>query len=359
MLSVSTEAEPKTLVGLGRPIEGSPPLAFDDEPLTESGRRACDAPDDEDGFGDNEADTRVEFLPPHLDAPDPFELLERPSSEDWLHAPDSSPVTDVSDLIQPHREAELLPANWDDGDEEATRPQLFLPNDPAEPPPSLPGNRVADSSSPWSTDFGAVRPARGLHPRLSGMLAGAGMGAATAVALVALFAWRSSGHDLSVPAAVPAPPSSDLPSEAMTTGEFSASVPEAHSQTQAGQDSAAEISSYVVSSPATAAAASDDVRPPLAPSERGVPRNPGAPVTALPVKLEEEAVVSGPRGMLRLSSLPAAHVVLDGRPVGMTPKLLPVSAGEHTVLFVHPDLGRRTLRVSVEEADKVEAFARF
>lgn len=113
MLSGSTEAEfIKTLVGLGRPVDAVLSLAFLDESLPDSGVRELAAPDDEDGFSDNEADTRVEFLPAHLDALD---------------------------------ELEPLPADWED--EEATRPQLYLPNHPSEPPPSLPGNRLAESNA--------------------------------------------------------------------------------------------------------------------------------------------------------------------------------------------------------------------
>jgi serine/threonine-protein kinase len=93
--------------------------------------------------------------------------------------------------------------------------------------------------------------------------------------------------------------------------------------------------------------------------ERRIAGSESSAVVALPVTLEDEAPASGPPGMLSVTSLPPAHVVLDGRPVGMTPKLLPVSAGNHNVLFVHPELGRRTLSVSIESGAKSEAFNRF
>lgn len=361
MLSVSAEAQPeKTLVGLGRPLDAAAPAGLYEENLPESGIREVDEPDDEadeDVFSEHEADTRLESMPPGS-------------------APDSSPLPDVSDLDDPFGEAELMPANWEDDDEEATRPQLFVPNHPSEPPPRLPGSRMADSEPPavdvaaavesWprhempaapvdaealvaserkpsrvvdlpSSPFSSAERtrARGLDPRLSGMLAGAGLGAAASIGLVALLAWRAPAQ--SVPETTPV---------TIAPATQPAVVVEARAASQE------ETGPAIAELPAAPAAA------PVAPSERRTTRA-SSSVTALPVKLEEETVVEGARGMLRVSSLPSAHVVLDGRPIGMTPKLVPVSAGEHTVLFVHPELGRRTMRVSVENDAKAEAFTRF
>jgi len=386
LLSVSAEAEPvKTLVGLGRPLDSSVP-GFFDESLPESGIREVDEPDDydDDGFTDNEADTRLEVISPS----ETDEPPDGPVSEDWIEAPESSPLPVVSDWTDPFREAELMPANWENDDEEATRPQLFLPNHPSEPPPSLPGSRLADSDAlapdlaalveswprheafeeavepevelpardashavtPPSSPLATAEPVRrhGLNPRLSGMLAGAGMGAAAAIALVALLAWRSPA--LAVPEL---PPVASLPESETAKPVSQATVASPDVALSAAEPAAR---SHLLGAPAP-------TEPPparhYAPTERRVSRSDSGPVTALPVKLEEEAVVTGPRGMLRVSSLPSAHVVLDGRPVGMTPKLLPISAGEHTVLFVHPALGRRTVQVSVENNAKAEAYTRF
>jgi serine/threonine-protein kinase len=41
---------------------------------------------------------------------------------------------------------------------------------------------------------------------------------------------------------------------------------------------------------------------------------------------------------LNINSIPASNILLDGRPIGMTPKRgVTVSAGPHTVVFIHAD----------------------
>ncbi len=127
MLSASTEAESiKTLVGLGQPFDAGARLGFFEQTLPDSGIREFDGADHDDGFAEYEADTCVELIPPVS------ELLDDAGGE-------------------PLREVEPLPVNWEDEEEEATRPQLFLPDHPSEPPPSLPGTRLADSGTEsWS-----------------------------------------------------------------------------------------------------------------------------------------------------------------------------------------------------------------
>lgn len=50
---------------------------------------------------------------------------------------------------------------------------------------------------------------------------------------------------------------------------------------------------------------------------------------------------------LNINSIPVSNVILNGRPLGGTPKLgVSVSAGSHTVVFVHPELGRKSTRTS-------------
>jgi serine/threonine-protein kinase len=40
-------------------------------------------------------------------------------------------------------------------------------------------------------------------------------------------------------------------------------------------------------------------------------------------------------------------VVVDGRPLGLTPQRVRVAPGPHSVLFVHPELGRASRSVNV------------
>jgi serine/threonine-protein kinase len=54
-------------------------------------------------------------------------------------------------------------------------------------------------------------------------------------------------------------------------------------------------------------------------------------------------------GELRLNSIPPSAIVIDGRPIGSTPKAnVHLSPGSHNVTFVHPELGKRKLLVLVE-----------
>jgi hypothetical protein len=65
-------------------------------------------------------------------------------------------------------------------------------------------------------------------------------------------------------------------------------------------------------------------------------------------------------GVLDIGSSPAAAAILDGMPIGYTPKTgLRVSPGQHTVVFVHRTYGRKTATVVVQPGQKAVAMARF
>ncbi len=63
---------------------------------------------------------------------------------------------------------------------------------------------------------------------------------------------------------------------------------------------------------------------------------------------------------LNINSIPRANVVLDGRPLGMTPQIgVSVSPGSHTVVFVHPELGRKVASTSVKAGGTSSVGVRF
>jgi len=63
---------------------------------------------------------------------------------------------------------------------------------------------------------------------------------------------------------------------------------------------------------------------------------------------------------LSLNSIPIANVVLDGRPLGSTPKLgVAVTPGRHVVVFVHSELGRRVQSVNVPAGGRETVAVRF
>lgn len=52
-------------------------------------------------------------------------------------------------------------------------------------------------------------------------------------------------------------------------------------------------------------------------------------------------------GTINVMSTPPASVVLDGRPVGKSPSMVRVPAGSHTLVFIHPLYGRRSISIHV------------
>ena len=65
------------------------------------------------------------------------------------------------------------------------------------------------------------------------------------------------------------------------------------------------------------------------------------------------------KATLNINAIPPSSCVLDGRPLGTTPKVgVSVAAGSHTVLFVHPTAGRKTVTVSVKAGETRSVSAR-
>lgn len=88
-------------------------------------------------------------------------------------------------------------------------------------------------------------------------------------------------------------------------------------------------------------------------------------VRAARVELEETppnpytAQLEAQGGLLAASSSPPAMVVVDGKPVGKSPRAVELPAGVHTVTFVHPELGRQSLTVNVTPGKTTNAAAEF
>jgi serine/threonine-protein kinase len=108
----------------------------------------------------------------------------------------------------------------------------------------------------------------------------------------------------------------------------------------------------MTAAPVSAAAA---VAPPSVPR---APRAPRAPREPAPPKAPP-AALSG-AGTLNINSIPVSNVILDGRPLGQTPQVgMSVPAGAHTVVFVHPEHGRKVRSVTVQPGQTATAAVRF
>lgn len=85
---------------------------------------------------------------------------------------------------------------------------------------------------------------------------------------------------------------------------------------------------------------------------------PSPAVAANPGTKPPVAATGGSR--LNLNSIPVSSVILDGRPLGPTPKIgISVSPGTHTVVFVHAQFGRKVQTVTVEAGETKTAAVRF
>jgi hypothetical protein len=80
------------------------------------------------------------------------------------------------------------------------------------------------------------------------------------------------------------------------------------------------------------------------------------PASAAPARTVREVG----SGTLNVNSIPIGSVVVDGRPVGSTPIVgLSVSAGAHSVLVVHPELGRKAVRLDIGAGQHKAVAVRF
>lgn len=64
-------------------------------------------------------------------------------------------------------------------------------------------------------------------------------------------------------------------------------------------------------------------------------------------------------GTIDVTSTPPSSVVLDGRPLGKSPSLVRAPAGAHTLVFIHPLYGRRSLSISVRPGETTTATTEF
>ncbi len=90
---------------------------------------------------------------------------------------------------------------------------------------------------------------------------------------------------------------------------------------------------------------------------------PSAPTKTASTKTATTPTKAAPAagtGTLNVNSIPVSNVIVDGRPMGSTPKMgLSVPAGTHTVVFVHPEHGRKVVTVTVAAGQSQTAATRF
>lgn len=84
-----------------------------------------------------------------------------------------------------------------------------------------------------------------------------------------------------------------------------------------------------------------------------------APATNSVVSSARTEGTAGGSCTLNINSLPASSLMLDGKPIGNTPKAgVSASSGSHTVVFVHPEHGRKSQTVTCRTGETKTVIGR-
>jgi serine/threonine-protein kinase len=78
-----------------------------------------------------------------------------------------------------------------------------------------------------------------------------------------------------------------------------------------------------------------------------------------PPPAAKPVMAAGPQGSINMNSMPVSSVTVDGNPAGQTPARVSVPPGNHTVVFTHPQKGRKSLTVKVRAGATSRAVVRF
>jgi hypothetical protein len=93
------------------------------------------------------------------------------------------------------------------------------------------------------------------------------------------------------------------------------------------------------------------------------PSAPAEPSALVPLPVTAAARATKPRGpatgTIKANSIPVSDVLVDGQIQGKTPANISTAPGLHTVVFVHPDYGRREVVVQVKPNQDAVAAVRF
>ncbi len=71
------------------------------------------------------------------------------------------------------------------------------------------------------------------------------------------------------------------------------------------------------------------------------------------------SATKGANATLTFTSKPDSMVIFDGRPLGKTPKSSTTPPGQHTVVFVHPEFGRKAKTITVNPGQRATLTVKF
>jgi hypothetical protein len=108
-------------------------------------------------------------------------------------------------------------------------------------------------------------------------------------------------------------------------------------------------------------AAGENPLPPVAAGRSTPPSSGGhtAPAPTPPRSSGGGGEAKSGKAKLNFNSIPSSNVILDGKPLGPTPKSASVDPGMHTVIFVHPEKGRKAKGVNATAGKTISVVAKF
>jgi serine/threonine-protein kinase len=114
---------------------------------------------------------------------------------------------------------------------------------------------------------------------------------------------------------------------------------------------------FVVNLAASGSGSSSTTEPATPAPATPVHSTSSAPIAATP--RPAPAVATG-NGTINMNAIPVSNVLLDGRPMGQTPKMgVSVAPGPHTVMFVNADKGRKSQSITVVAGKTSTVVVRF
>jgi serine/threonine-protein kinase len=101
--------------------------------------------------------------------------------------------------------------------------------------------------------------------------------------------------------------------------------------------------------------------PAPAPAPAPVPHGNSAPAPGpAPAPAPAPKPAATGNGTVNLNAIPVSNVLLDGRPMGQTPRMgVSVPPGPHTVVFVNSEFGRKAKTINVEAGKSATVVVRF
>lgn len=182
--------------------------------------------------------------------------------------------------------------------------------------------------------------------RFSGAPRAVALALAVFIPALGALAWVASTKHRPITLSAPEKTVAALPNDQTTTEARARAVARALEESVAEQPPAAEVVSV------------HDLRVKPEASRTQLASAPGTPFVAVDLdRASDES--AGERGTLTITSTPPSNVVLDGRPLGRTPHELGVAAGPHSVVFIHPLKGRKSVRVEAAAGKTAVASVSF